>query len=258
MSDGQETVDYPEYTLSEDLWHEERSPWHTHRAAIICDTARRHPFEGGFADVGGGSGYLALMLGRAFADRDCFLVEPGYEACLRARERGVELVYSTAYRDFSFDEKKIGGVGLFDVIEHVEDDAGFLRDLAQQAGPGTRFYITVPAYGWLWSDVDDYSQHHRRYDRGMIQRLADRTGLQVRLNAYFHSYLPPFTFLLRCLPYRLGLTRTPDEILESATQQLEPSGLGAWIFERGGAWERARFGDRGMRFGASCIAVLDR
>lgn len=251
-----ERVDYPAYAMSEDVWHEERSPWHRHRAAIIAHTLRRYPFRGDFADVGGGSGYLAKTLGEALPDRRFALIEPGYEACLRARQRGVAAVYNSGFRDFPFEQHDVGGIGLFDVIEHVEDDAGFLRELAKRVGTGARLYVTVPAHGWLWSEVDDYSHHHRRYDRGMLARLAERTGLTVLLNAYFHSYLPPFTFLVRCLPYRLGVRRPDEQLLENVTTQLEPTGLAAWIFERGGAFEQKRFGDDGMRFGASCIAVL--
>ncbi len=45
----------------------------------------------------------------------------------------------------------IGAIGLFDVLEHIENEAGFLKQLREVLKTGGRLYLTVPAFRWLWS-----------------------------------------------------------------------------------------------------------
>jgi SAM-dependent methyltransferase len=52
---------------------------------------------------------------------------------------------------------------LFDVLEHVEDDAGAMRWVATQLEPGGIAVITVPAFPFLWTEQDEAVKHFRRY-----------------------------------------------------------------------------------------------
>lgn len=52
---------------------------------------------------------------------------------------------------------------LLDVLEHIEDSIGFLREV-RSAYPNARMLIlTVPARMELWSNFDDHFGHFRRY-----------------------------------------------------------------------------------------------
>src|SRR4051812_17352598 len=46
-------------------------------------------------------------------------------------------------------------VGMFDVLEHVQEDVAILRDVRRMLAPGGRVLITVPAHMSLWSYFDD-------------------------------------------------------------------------------------------------------
>lgn len=82
-------------------------------------------------------------------------------------------------------------VGLFDVVEHVEDDAGLLRLAARFAAPGSWILATVPADPRLWTTLDVYAGHFRRYGREDLRRLFERAGLElVRLSPVFRSLWP--------------------------------------------------------------------
>jgi SAM-dependent methyltransferase len=52
---------------------------------------------------------------------------------------------------------------LVNVLEHIEDDAGALRDLRSLLRPGGRLLLWVPAFQALYSDFDRRVGHHRRY-----------------------------------------------------------------------------------------------
>ena len=71
-------------------------------------------------------------------------------------------------------------VGLFDVVEHVEDDAGLLRHAARFAAPGAWILVTVPADPRLWTTLDEYAGHFRRYGREDLEQLFARAHLDVR------------------------------------------------------------------------------
>jgi hypothetical protein len=59
----------------------------------------------------------------------------------------------------SVDQSDADLVLLMDVIEHVEDDVGLVREYANKVAPGTRFITTVPAFMWLWSGHDVFLEH---------------------------------------------------------------------------------------------------
>lgn len=77
----------------------------------------------------------------------------------------------------------------FDVIEHVDDDAGAVAALGQLLKPGGFLVTTVPAYAWMWSEHDARHHHKRRYSMAAYRRLF--TGLKVRRATHFNSVLFP-------------------------------------------------------------------
>src|SRR5205814_3237017 len=55
-------------------------------------------------------------------------------------------------------------VGMFDVLEHIEDDAAALSSVRSLTRPGGHLVLTVPAHKALWSRFDEESHHCRRYE----------------------------------------------------------------------------------------------
>jgi 2-polyprenyl-3-methyl-5-hydroxy-6-metoxy-1,4-benzoquinol methylase len=55
-------------------------------------------------------------------------------------------------------------IGLL-IMEHVQDDAGFLETLKSHLRPGGHIIITVPGRRDRWSLEDDTVGHLRRYER---------------------------------------------------------------------------------------------
>ena len=82
-------------------------------------------------------------------------------------------------------------VGVFDVIEHVDDAEAFVRCCSRLVRSGGRLVGTVPALQMLWSDYDRASGHRIRYTRGKLRALLDRAGLQETRCDYFFRVLVP-------------------------------------------------------------------
>jgi 2-polyprenyl-3-methyl-5-hydroxy-6-metoxy-1,4-benzoquinol methylase len=81
-------------------------------------------------------------------------------------------------------------VGFFDVLEHVEDPAGLLRDGLAFTEGGALAIATVPALCSLHTIVDDLSGHKRRYERDELAALFAAVGLHdVIVHGIFASTL---------------------------------------------------------------------
>ncbi len=69
-------------------------------------------------------------------------------------------------------------IGLFDVIEHIEDAPGFMRRLLDAYPHVKQVAITVPAGPELWSNYDVHFGHFRRYTAASLTDHMIACGLK--------------------------------------------------------------------------------
>ncbi len=229
---------------------EDRSFWFRHRNRCILAALSRHPPAGTLFDIGGGNGAVARELVRHGIDT--VLVEPGRVGAENAHRAGLPDVVCATLEGAGFRDRSLPGVGLFDVIEHMERDGDFLDQIRRLLIPGGHLYITVPAYQAIWSTEDDRAGHFRRYTRRALSRLLREHGFTVAYATYFFWLLPAPIFLLRSLPSRFGLRGSGDD---RAVREHSAS-RGASAVEHLLAWEPAAIA-RGRRIpaGGSILAV---
>lgn len=145
-------VDYPDEGNAFCFQVEDQSFWFQHRNRCILAAVARFPPPGPVFDIGGGNGFVARALTQA--GHPAVVVEPGPVGARNAQARGLSPVICSTLDDAGFHPGALPAAGLFDVLEHIEDDRGVLRRLASLVRPGGRLYVTVPAYQWLWSGED--------------------------------------------------------------------------------------------------------
>ena len=90
-------------------------------------------------------------------------------------------------------------VFLLDVLEHLEDDARALRQIAQAISPGGLLFLTVPALRCFWTWNDEMAGHKRRYSKASLGALAADVGLAARDLRYFMFFLSPLLLASRWL-----------------------------------------------------------
>jgi 2-polyprenyl-3-methyl-5-hydroxy-6-metoxy-1,4-benzoquinol methylase len=73
-----------------------------------------------------------------------------------------------------------------DVLEHIEDDAGEVRNAAELLGPGGHLVVLSPAHPWLFTPFDRAIGHYRRYTRRSLLGLTP-SALQVVCARYLDS-----------------------------------------------------------------------
>jgi len=73
------------------------------------------------------------------------------------------------------------------VLEHIEDDAAILRELAGKLTSGGKLFIYVPAFQCLYTDFDKAIGHHRRYRKEGLAALLMQSGFAVERAEYVDS-----------------------------------------------------------------------
>jgi hypothetical protein len=83
-------------------------------------------------------------------------------------------------------------VGLFDVIEHLDEPLRALADALRFAKPGGHIVGTVPALMALWSSIDEHAGHKTRYSaEDLAATLSGLEGATVlEITPFFRSLVP--------------------------------------------------------------------
>jgi SAM-dependent methyltransferase len=102
--------------------------------------------------------------------------------------------YDICQRDAAL-RAKFDVIFLFDVLEHISDQDGFLQSLLFHLVPHGRIVVNVPAGQWAFSGYDRAAGHVRRYSFGALREVALRNRLQSREWSYWGLPLLPILAL---------------------------------------------------------------
>lgn len=178
---------------------EEKHWWFLGRRSIIKRIVRQvlPPSQcGGVIDVGCGTGANLAALA---SDYHCLGIDVSEHAIRLAKRRFPAIQFLCS--DLSHVEVRPAPGPriwlLLDVLEHVEDDVGFLSGLLASMKEGDYLLITVPAYMSLWATHDVTSGHHRRYHRAMLERVWKGAAVHTVFVTYFNVFLFPLIYAVR-------------------------------------------------------------
>jgi SAM-dependent methyltransferase len=228
---------------------EETHRWHAARRRIVLDwLEQRYRGRGDLAilDAGCGTGLMLQQmehLGHAEG------VDISVEALDFCRQRGLSNVRSADVFNLPFDDCSFDVVTALDVLEHLDDDSGALREWRRVLKPGGRVFIFAPAHRWLWSLQDDVSHHKRRYTARMLREVIDRGGLTLERQSYVSAFLLPVIYLGR--HWLKVLLRFREANTENDLHRACSNGILRTIFEA----EIPILRRMNMPFGASLLSV---
>jgi SAM-dependent methyltransferase len=159
-------------------------------AAMLQFLAGRSSHE--VLDVGAGSGFFSRRLLRAGVCQRATCVDTAYASEWTETLDGRRLDFVRHVADITQDL-----ILMMDVIEHVDDDVGFVRSYTDRMPRGAALLITVPAFQFLWSGHDVFLEHKRRYTLATLHRTVEHAGLEVVRSRYFFSVLFPLVCAIR-------------------------------------------------------------
>ncbi|MHB8575980.1 MAG: class I SAM-dependent methyltransferase [Dehalococcoidia bacterium] len=179
------------------------------RRLVLQELARHGGNAGAILDVGCGTGGMLVHLqefGSALG------VDSAPEAAEACRRRGVPFVLGWGPR-LPFADATFGAVTALDVIEHVPDHLGVLREMYRVLQPGGLLLLTVPAYMFLWSRHDDLNYHQRRYRRRNLHKVLRAADFDIVKLSYYNTLLFPAA-VARKLLMRFGRADGPASHLD--------------------------------------------
>ena len=151
-------------------------------------------------DVGCGTGANLEMLAQ-FGNAEG--VDVSEDALAFCRARGLTRVKQGAAERLPYADASFDLVTALDVVEHLDDDAGGLREMRRVLRPDGRALLFVPAFGWLWGVQDDISHHRRRYTLPQLTGRVREAGFEVERATYAN-----LTFFAPVLAGRLLMRAT--------------------------------------------------
>ena len=258
-ADSKEAVSYPDDGNDECFEIEENSFWFQHRNNCIIEMIKNYPpvDNRSIFDIGGGNGFVSK--GLLNAGFNVVFVEPGPSGVKNAKRRGLPHVICATTHTAKFKSETIPAIGVFDVVEHIDDDIGFLNDLWVLLVPGGMLYLTVPAYQSLWSQEDVEGGHFRRYTLRNLRKKLNETGFSVKYSTYVFIFLPLCIFFLRTVPYRLKLSNKLRNYKDNKRDHSTRKGIVGRILDKIMHWEFQNIKFKKTFFiGGSCMVTAQK
>ena len=190
--------------------------WFEHRSAAVRRQVDRLAISSMW-EVGAGTGAMARRL-RDVLD-DIVTVEPLAAGARASAAAGLVSLCGTLH-DLQLPDASIEAIGVFDVLEHLEDPAELICEMNRVLRPGGVVIATVPAFQALWGEEDDVAGHQRRYTRSSLDGIFAPHRLFPLGSEYLFASLVPPAAVMRAMPYRLGRRSTPEEVFETMRSQL--------------------------------------
>jgi len=179
-----------------------------------------------------------------------------------ARRRNPNVPYEyvdflTAWNDDG-EEKKFDAVGMFDALEHFSDEHATLLRASSMLRKDGLLFVTVPAMPILWSKMDEYYGHFKRYTADSLKTALVRAGFTVHDCKYFMGQLVPLLLLRR--RFKAIPQATSSDHIEQIL--IKDCRLPKWILNETMKWSlrmESRLGDLApIPFGSSLIAVASK
>jgi trans-aconitate methyltransferase len=169
-------------------WYQGRIYWAKKLVQRYANTATS------YSDMGCGTGGFAASLCSEFHFQKKALVDGDPNVLKLAKDHPQFEIYQKDLDNFSlpFPPEL---VSCMDVLEHLKDDASFLKQLYEQMPRGGYFLFSVPAFSLLFSEWDKQLGHYRRYSKNQLTEKISMAGFQIKEINYAWSALFPVAFL---------------------------------------------------------------
>ena len=210
-------------------------------------------------EVGCGNGNVTRALEQAGPTGDITAMDTFDEglAYARQRVRRARIVRGDILRDDPAPAPRYDVIGMFDVLEHLDDDLGVLRRLHSMIVPGGALVLTVPCDMALWSDFDRISHHKRRYEATNLAEAIEASGFAVEYLTPFMSTLYPLMWLTRRRWRKSAHAAiSPEQAAKLAARELRIiPGVNEVLYATARQESRVLARRRRLPFGTSLIAV---
>ena len=177
----------PELTAAEQ-WHF----WFQSRRRLVTWALGRYfPNLRSLLDVGCGTGFVLEGIRAQHPNARLSGSDATIDALVIARARMPDVFWFEALADALPFEQEFDVVLALDVMEHIDCDAEAIAGLFRATAHGGGAILTVPQHPFLWSAVDEFSYHRRRYTKADLLQKTRGAGFEIlRCTSCFMLTLP--------------------------------------------------------------------
>ena len=194
-SQGQADSNMPEDILTEQAALVRRHPWWLARARLILSVLQRNDVlpPSRILDAGCGWGVTLASLEQAGYTAAGMDISRQALEMLEAGKQDRQLIEAdlTQVLPPSLVTQPFDAVLALDVLEHLDDDAFALSQLASLVRTGGMIIVSVPALPELFSDFDAIQGHRRRYLPEMIRELFANSRLKLQEILWWGAWMVP-------------------------------------------------------------------
>jgi SAM-dependent methyltransferase len=178
------------YKQEQDYW------WFTSRSELLhfyLDRIVKVPKEALTLDLGCGTGANLEVL-------SCYAKPSGLDlsgvALQFCKKRNLPRLLQGSGEALGIKSNSLDLITAMDSLEHIPDDITALRECLRVLKPGAQILITVPAFGFLWSEHDEALHHLRRYSAAELRNKLSLVGFEVGKVTYvlFFLFFPVLFF----------------------------------------------------------------
>lgn len=218
-------MDIKEFNVKTKDNEKRNHPWEMARLELVKDLLnpylRDKESNKNVLDIGCGDVYFISEFCKTHKNFKPFAVDIAFtdeiiSGLKKEYDESCSIEYYKDVNDVSLEGGKANLIFLLDVIEHIEDDIAFLKQVISlpYIDNDTLFLITVPAFNGLFCNHDTWLGHYRRYTKKMLREHIEEAGIkEVKAGYFFFSLLLP---------------RIIQKMVEKPTNKENVEGIGNW------------------------------
>ena len=189
-------MDIKELQVSSGEKAKQNHPWEYARCKVVFRILRKYlqrHTENCALDIGCGDVFFLTQFADRYPEYSLIAVDSAFDQEIISQIASKTGKYNIIFHDDiqNVTAQNASVVFLLDVIEHIEDDISFLKEVASQTyiNSDSVVIITVPAFQSLYCSHDKWLGHCRRYSNAMLKRHIEAAGFSCIEGGYFFTSL---------------------------------------------------------------------
>jgi len=190
-------MDIKELQVTVDNVTKKNHPWEYARFKIIIDIVKKYLKKNSgrsVLDIGCGDVFFLTKFADKYPEFELIGVDIAFNQeiiseIISQNSKYKIRLFNNIHNITNLNEASI--IFLMDVIEHIENDVDFLKDLISQdyIGQNTIVVITTPAFNTLYCNHDKWLGHYRRYSHALLKKHIEAADFSYIGGGYFFTSL---------------------------------------------------------------------